>query len=116
MPSQALVADRDDLRQTLIRSDQSTESATTMSTLTHPPTLTSTDTDLAREARRADTTLRRLDQLSDDQAVDGLLMRLLARRRARRHALRLLAVQQARQEHELQMQRALLGTGLTHLR
>lgn len=116
MTSRALVADLDDLRQTMIRSDQTTESTPAMSILTHPPTPTITDTALVRETRRADSALSRLDQLADESTVDSLLTRVLARRRAVRRARRLLAVEQARQEHELQMQRALLGTGLAHLR
>ena len=69
-----------------------------------------------REASRADTSLRQLEQVADADAVDLLLKGFLARRRVVRQARRRLAAQQARHEHELLVPRALLGTGLSHLR
>ncbi|WP_394214722.1 hypothetical protein [Brachybacterium vulturis] len=74
------------------------------------------DTVASRGSSGADTGLRRLEQLSDADALETALTRFLARRRAVRRARRELAVRQARQEHELLMQQALLGTGLSHLR
>lgn len=76
----------------------------TMTTLTH------------QESSPADAGLRRLEQFADEAAVETLLTSFLARRRAMRQARREQAVRQARHEHEVQMQQALLGTGLTHLR
>lgn len=70
----------------------------------------------AQESSRADAGLRRLEQVADEAAVETLLAGFLARRRAVRQARREQAVRQARHEHELHVQRALLGTGLTHLR
>lgn len=74
------------------------------------------DTITRRESSRADTSLRRLEQVADEDAVDTLLKGFLARHRAVREARRQQAAQQARHEHELLVQRALLGTGLAHLR
>ncbi|HEX7352762.1 hypothetical protein [Brachybacterium sp.] len=76
-----------------------------MTTLTSPTPLTSTAS-----------VLHRLDRFPDEVAVDTLLTSFLARRRALRRARKELAVQQARQEHEMLHQHALLGAGLTHLR
>ncbi|ASK66924.1 hypothetical protein CFK39_15165 [Brachybacterium avium] len=82
---------------------------------TRSPTVTRT-TATAFEPTIADRSLRRLEHAGDDHAVDALLRRFLARRRAVRQARRELAARQARHEHELLTQRALLGTGLSHLR
>ncbi|ATG52227.1 hypothetical protein CFK38_12350 [Brachybacterium vulturis] len=82
--------------------DQNTTSTTATGT-TFDPTI-------------ADRSLRQLEQVTDEHAVDALLRDFLVRRRAVRQARRELAAQQARQEHELLVQRALLGTGLAHLR
>ena len=64
----------------------------------------------------AERTLRRLEQLSDDHALDALLRSVLARRRAVRQARREQAIDAARHEHELVGQGALLQAGLAHLR
>lgn len=61
-------------------------------------------------------TLRRLEQLADDRAVDALLRSFLARRRAVRQARSEQAALRARREHEQLVQRTLLDAGLAHLR
>lgn len=64
-------------------------------------------------------TIRAVDQLvqtADEHTVEALLQVFLTRRRAVRQARREEAAEQARREHELLMQHALLGAGLTHLR
>lgn len=105
----ALVDSRDDLRSTAstaTSSDRTMEKATAvMTTLTSPTPVTSTNT-----------ALQRLDRFADEAAVDSLLTSFLARRRALRRARQQHAVQQARHEHEMLQQRALLGAGLIHLR
>ncbi|MGO1226493.1 MULTISPECIES: hypothetical protein [unclassified Brachybacterium] len=94
-----------------------TRSPTTIHTTdTSENTTSPIDTLTRRESSRADTSLRRLEQVADEDAVDTLLKGFLARRRAVREARRQQAAQQARHEHELLVQRALLGTGLSHLR
>lgn len=106
MSLHALVENHDELRPPVIPSDPTTEEATAiMTALTSPIHLTSSDTALGR-----------LERLPDEVAVDSLLTSFLARRRAVRRARREIAVRQARHEHEMFMQRALLGTGLAHLR
>lgn len=55
-------------------------------------------------------------QTVDEQTVEALLQSFLARRRAVRQARRELAAEQAHREHELLVQRTVLGAGLTHLR
>lgn len=85
---------------------------------TRSPTTTTTPAD---EPVLTEGGLRRLAQLADELAVDdrdidALLRELLTRRRAVRQALREQAAAQARREHEELVQRALLGTGLAHLR
>lgn len=89
---------------------------TTETTETREDITVTIDTLSRRESSRADTSLRRLEQVADEDAVDTLLKGFLARRRAVREARRQLAIQQARHEHELLRQRALLGSGLVHLR
>lgn len=91
-------------------------------TTLHPrsPT-TSAAAETTRGPSRRDDDLRRLTQsveelAADERSVDSLLTQLLARRRAVRQALREQAAAQARRENEQAMQRALLGTGLSHLR
>lgn len=106
MSLHALVENRDELRPTVIPSAPTTEEVTAvMTALTSHSPLTSSDTALSR-----------LERLPDEVAVDSLLTSFLARRRAVRRARREIAIQQARHEHELLMQRALLGTCLAHLR
>lgn len=61
-------------------------------------------------------TLDQLMQTVDEQTVEALLQSFLARRRAVRQARRELAAEQAHREHELLVQRTVLGAGLTHLR
>ena len=62
------------------------------------------------------TTLEQLVQTGDEHTVEALLQSFLARRRAVRQARREQVAEQARREHELLMQRTVLGAGLTHLR
>lgn len=110
MSPHAVVDSRDDLVSTTTSSDRTMERATAvMTTLTSPASLTSTDPVVHRIDRFA-------DEVADEVAVETLLAKHLARRRALRRARRELAVQQARQEHELLIQRTLFGAGLTHLR
>lgn len=89
---------------------------TSPATETTEVTTSTLDTLASHESSRADTSLRRLEQVADETAVDALLRSFLARRRAVRQARREQAIRQARHEHELLVQRALLGTGLSHLR
>lgn len=96
--------------------DTRSPTTTTRTIRTSEDTTSTIDTLTSRESSRADTSLSRLEQVADDHAVDALLRGFLARRRAVRQARREQAIQQARHEHELLTQRALLGTGLSHLR
>lgn len=100
MSPHAVVDSRDDLGSTTTSSDRTKERATAVMT-----TLTSTGP-----------VVHRIDRFADEAAVETLLAKYLARRRALRRAHRELAIQQARQEHELLTQRTLFGAGLTHLR
>lgn len=75
-----------------------------------PTTIADTDT------HTTDHTLRRLEQVTDEYAVDALLQSFLARRRAVRQACREQAAEQVRREHELLVHRTVLAAGLTHLR
>lgn len=106
MSPHALVVPHETHRVPDLPTPTTTERATALMTaLTSPTPLTSTST-----------VLDRLDRFTDDAAVDSLLRSFLARRRALRQARRQLALEQVRHEHELLMQRALLSTGLAHLR
>ena len=81
------------------------------------PAMTILDDPLThRESSRADASLHRLAQCVDESAVESVLRSILARRRAVRQARREQASRQARHENELHVQRALLGSGLSHLR
>lgn len=75
-----------------------------------------TDVPRTTTTATAERALRRLEQLTDDRAVDTLLTSFLARRRAMRKARHEQAAKRARQEHEQLVQRALLTAGLAHLR
>lgn len=81
---------------------------------TRSPT-TSTSTSTLDEAV-TDRSLRQLEQVTDEFAVETRMRSFLARRRAVRQARREQAAAQARHEHELLVQRALHGSGLAHLR
>src|SRR5699024_1158420 len=70
----------------------------------------------AQESSRADAGLRRLEQVADEPAVETLLGGFLARRRGGRQARPDQAVRQARHARPVDMQRAQLSTGVTHLR
>jgi hypothetical protein len=72
-----------------------------------PTTSTSTSTDR---------TLWALAQVTDERTVETLLQGFLTRRRAVRRARREQAAAQARHEHEMLVQRAMIGSGLANLR